>query len=231
MKTNDHADFVKHLIKTGIRIFDPQRIDFRPKNQINNFKENFIFRKGVEIDINSIFIGRVKIGKNSKIGANCIIEDCEIDEDIEIQPFSYLVGARIKKGAKIGPYARIRPGTIIEANAHVGNFVEIKNSKIGKQSKANHLSYLGDSIIGQKVNIGAGTITCNYDGVNKHQTIIKDEVFIGSNSQLIAPVTIGKGATIGAGTTLNKNAPSGKLTLSRAKQATISKWQRPKKKS
>lgn len=223
--------FAQNLLAQGIKIFDIYRIDFRPceNPSINNLEDNFIFGKQVSIDINSIFIGKVIVGNNVKIGANCILEDCEISDDVEILPFSYLVSAKIGKGAKIGPYSRIRPGTVIDEEAHIGNFVEIKNSNIGKKSKANHLTYIGDADIGNNVNVGAGTITCNYDGVNKFRTIIEDDAFIGSDSQLVAPVRVEKGATLASGTTLTKNAPAHKLTISRTQQVTIENWKRPQK--
>jgi bifunctional UDP-N-acetylglucosamine pyrophosphorylase/glucosamine-1-phosphate N-acetyltransferase len=149
----------------------------------------------------------------------------------ELLPYCVIDGAEIGRDCRIGPYSRIRPGTVLENEAHIGNFVEVKNSRIGKNSKANHLSYVGDTTVGKNVNIGAGTITCNYDGANKHRTVIEDDVFIGSDTQLVAPVTIRKGATIAAGTTVIKDAPAGELTLSRVKQVSISGWKRPVKKT
>lgn len=158
-----------------------------------------------------------------------MLKDVEVKEGVEILPFCHIEGARIGPKARIGPYARLRPGTDLDAETHIGNFVEIKNSQVGFNSKINHLSYVGDAYVGRKVNIGAGTITCNYDGANKHRTVIEDEAFIGSDSQLVAPVTVGRGATLGAGTTLTRDAPPGELTLSRVRQFTIRGWQRPKK--
>jgi bifunctional UDP-N-acetylglucosamine pyrophosphorylase/glucosamine-1-phosphate N-acetyltransferase len=158
----------------------------------------------------NVFLKNVSLGKNVEIKANCVIEDAVIEDH-----------------AVVGPFARIRPGSVIKESSHIGNFVEIKKSTIGKGSKANHLSYIGDTIVGENVNIGAGVITCNYDGVNKHQTVIEDNAFIGSDVQLVAPVTVGKNATIGAGSTITKDAPADKLTLARAKQATLDNWSRP----
>ena len=156
------------------------------------------------------------------------MQDAQIGDDVEILPYSLIEGARIAAGARIGPFARIRPGTEIGEAAHIGNYVEVKASKIGAGSKANHLSYIGDAEIGTGVNVGAGTITCNYDGANKHRTIIGNDVFIGSDSQLVAPVTVGDGATIGAGSTITKEVPAGALTLSRSPQRTVPHWQRPR---
>ena len=159
-----------------------------------------------------------------------MIKDAVIDANAKIQAFSHIDQSKVCAGSVIGPYARLRPGTVLAEEVHVGNFVEIKNSDVGAGSKANHLAYVGDATIGKKVNIGAGTITCNYDGVNKHRTIIEDDAFIGSDTQLVAPVTVGKGATLGAGTTLTKDAPANQLTVTRVKQVSLN-WQRPTKKS
>ena len=180
------------------------------------------------IDVGCVFEGIVTLADQVRIGPYCVIKDTHIAEGTAIEAFSHLDGAKIGPANRIGPYARIRPGAELASDVHIGNFVEVKNSKIASQSKANHLAYVGDSIVGSRVNIGAGTITCNYDGVNKHQTVIEDDVFIGSDTQLVAPVKVGKGATLGAGTTLTKDAPPGKLTVSRAKQISI-EWQRPTK--
>lgn len=234
---NLQVTLAKHFIEKGVNIIDINRVDFREKLQppafcdddINKISAKFNFGKEVVVDINVIFIGKVTVGNNVQIGANCILENCEVGDNTVIEPFSYIVSAQIGANVKIGPFARIRPGTVLANDVHIGNFVEVKNCSIGAKSKANHLSYLGDTDIGARVNVGAGVITCNYDGVNKFRTTIEDEVFIGSDSQLVAPVTIGKGATIGAGTTLTKNAPAQKLTLSRAQQTTINNWQQPTK--
>ena len=164
-----------------------------------------------------------------RIGAHCVVSNARIGSGSVIKPFSHIDDAQIGAQSQIGPYARLRPGTTLADDVHIGNFVEIKNSQIASHSKANHLAYVGDATIGERVNIGAGTITCNYDGANKHRTIIEDDAFIGSDSQLVAPVTVGKGATLGAGTTLTKDAPPDSLTVSRAKQISISGWQRPVK--
>jgi bifunctional UDP-N-acetylglucosamine pyrophosphorylase/glucosamine-1-phosphate N-acetyltransferase len=210
----------EQLLLKGVTLIDPQRIDIRGDFNCSN---------DVTIDIGCVFEGQVEIASNVHIGPYCVIKDCKIGANSQIKAFSHLEGAVVGESAVIGPYARLRPGTEINEQAHVGNFVEVKNSRIGKGSKANHLSYIGDAQVGSRVNIGAGTITCNYDGVNKHQTIIEDDAFIGSDTQLVAPVTVGKGATIGAGTTLTKNAPEDKLTISRAKQLSVA-WKRPQKK-
>jgi len=210
----------EELLLKGVTLIDPQRIDIRGDFNCSN---------DVTIDIGCIFEGQVEIAGNVHIGPYCVIKDSKIGANSQIKAFSHLDGAAVGESAVIGPYARLRPGTEIDEQAHVGNFVEVKNSRIGKGSKANHLSYIGDAQVGSRVNIGAGTITCNYDGVNKHQTIIEDDAFIGSDTQLVAPVTVGKGATIGAGTTLTKNAPEDKLTISRAKQLSV-EWKRPQKK-
>jgi bifunctional UDP-N-acetylglucosamine pyrophosphorylase/glucosamine-1-phosphate N-acetyltransferase len=205
------------LLIHGVTLLDPARIDIRGK---------FTCANDVVIDVGCIFEGDVEIASEVTIGPYCVIKDSKIAAQTQIKAFSHLEGAVIEEMAIIGPYARIRPGTKIGKQAHVGNFVEVKNSNIGQGSKANHLSYVGDADVGEQVNIGAGTITCNYDGVNKHRTTIEDHVFIGSDTQLVAPVTVGKGATIGAGTTLTKDAPAGKLTISRAKQLSVD-WKRP----
>jgi bifunctional UDP-N-acetylglucosamine pyrophosphorylase/glucosamine-1-phosphate N-acetyltransferase len=159
-----------------------------------------------------------------------VLRDCVVGEDTRIEPFSHIDGAQMASACRIGPYARLRPGTRLEADVHVGNFVELKNAQVDAGSKANHLAYVGDASVGKRVNIGAGTITCNYDGANKHRTVIEDDAFIGSDTQLVAPVTVGRGATLGAGTTLTKDAPADTLTVSRAKQVSLTGWMRPVKK-
>jgi len=217
-------DIAKRLMAEGTTLADPARIDVRGALTCGDGTIS-----DVAIDINCIFEGKVHLAPNVKIGANCILKDCNIGEETEILPFSFIDGAIIGKGARIGPYARIRPSTTLADNTHIGNFVEVKASDIGVGSKANHLSYIGDTTIGANVNVGAGTITCNYDGANKHRTIIEDNVHIGSDVQLVAPVTIGKGATIGAGTTVWKDAPPKALTLNRKEQTTMTNWQRPTK--
>jgi bifunctional UDP-N-acetylglucosamine pyrophosphorylase/glucosamine-1-phosphate N-acetyltransferase len=208
------------LMAQGVTLVDPARLDVRGSLECG---------RDVLIDVNCIFEGHVKLGDGVKVGANCVLKDAEIDAAAEILPFCHIQGARIGADARIGPYSRIRPGSELAEETHIGNFVEIKNSRVGFNSKINHLSYVGDATVGSKVNIGAGTITCNYDGANKHRTVIEDEAFIGSDTQLVAPVTVGKGATLGAGTTLTRDAPPGELTLGRARQVTIPGWKRPTK--
>jgi len=210
------------LMEQGVGLADPARIDLRGE---------LICGRDVFIDINCLFEGRVDIGDGVVIGPNCVIRDCSIGAGSRINAFSHLDAAQVGPACSIGPYARLRPGTVLGRDVHIGNFVEVKNSRISDHSKANHLSYVGDSEVGRRVNIGAGTITCNYDGVNKHRTVIEDDAFIGSDTQLVAPVTVGRGATLGAGTTLTGNAPPDALTVSRAKQVTIAGWKRPVKKS
>lgn len=205
------------FLEQGVTILDPNRFDVRGDVKISN---------DVEIDINVVLVGKVVIEKGSKIGANCYIKDTTIGPDVTVLPNSIIEGATIHQYATIGPFARVRPNTTIAEYAKIGNFVEIKSSVIGEKSKINHLSYVGDAKIGSNVNIGAGTITCNYDGANKHTTIIEDDVLVGSTCQLIAPIKIEKHATIAAGTTLIENAPSSKLTLNKKNQYSI-EWQRP----
>lgn len=207
---------------SGVTLVDPNRFDLRGELKTG---------MDVFIDINAVFEGEVCLGDRVHIGPNCVIKDCTIEEGAVIEANSVLDGAVIKAGAKVGPFARIRPETTVEAGAKVGNFVEVKNSQIGEDSKVSHLSYIGDTQIGKSVNIGAGTITVNYDGVNKHQTIIQDEAFIGCDSQLIAPIKVEQGAFIAAGTTLTKDAPAGQLTISRANQRTIDGWKRPEERN
>ena len=207
------------LLDLGVTVLDPERIDIRGE---------LVCGQDVWIDVGCVFEGRVKLAAGVRVGPYCIIKNAEIAAGSEVGAFTHIDGAKIGPDARIGPYARIRPGSELAKEVHIGNFVEVKNSKIAAQSKANHLAYVGDSLVGARVNVGAGTITCNYDGVNKHQTIIEDDVFIGSDTQLVAPVRVGKGATLGAGTTLTKDAPPGKLTVSRAKQVSV-EWQRPVK--
>ena len=208
------------LMAGGITLIDPARIDIRGE---------LIHGQDISIDINTVFEGKNLIGNNVSIGANCIIKDSTIADDVEILPMSILDNAIVGKGSKVGPYARLRPGTKLSENTHIGNFVEIKKSFIDMGSKVNHLTYVGDSIVGKNVNIGAGTITCNYDGANKHQTIIEDNVFVGSATQLVAPVKIGKNATIGAGSTITTDVAEGELAITRVKQKSIQGWTRPVK--
>ena len=208
------------LMNAGVSLVDPARIDIRGTLECGT---------DVFIDVGCVFEGCVTLAAGTKVGPYCIIRNSVIGKNVTIHPFSHIDGAKVGSNSLIGPYARLRPGADLSNDVHIGNFVEVKNSKIAANSKANHLAYVGDSIVGSRVNIGAGTITCNYDGVNKHQTIIEDDVFIGSDTQLVAPVRVGRGATLGAGTTLTKDAPPNQLTVSRAKQISL-QWQRPVKK-
>ncbi len=211
----------KQLLDSGVTLADPARMDVRGELTCG---------RDVSIDVNCIFEGRVFLADGARIGANCILRDTTVGPGTEIRPFTLIEEAEIGANARIGPYARIRPGTRLDDEVHVGNFVEVKASTLGRASKANHLAYIGDSTVGRDVNVGAGTITCNYDGAAKHRTVIEDDVHIGSDVQLVAPVTIGKGATIGAGATIVKDVPPGGLTLTEAKQVTKPHWQRPRKK-
>lgn len=213
-------DTANLLMKQGVMLADPVRLDVRGQLVCGN---------DVEIDINCVFEGSVRLGNNVRIHANCILRNVVVSDGSIIHPFSLVEDTEIGKNCRIGPYARIRPGTQLDDAVHVGNFVEIKNSHISSESKVNHLSYIGDTEIGRRVNIGAGAITCNYDGAFKHRTIIEDDVFIGSDTQLVAPVTVARGATIGAGSTITRDTPEDQLTLSRAKQMSIANWKRPRK--
>lgn len=208
------------LLEKGVTLMDPARIDVRGE---------LVCGRDVVIDVGCVFEGRVELADGVKVGAHCVLVGATAGAGANIKPFCHIEGATIGAASQIGPYARLRPGTELGEDVHVGNFVEVKNSTVAAHSKANHLAYIGDATVGSRVNVGAGVITCNYDGANKFRTVIEDEVFVGSDSQLVAPVTIGKGATIGAGTTLTKDAPAGKLTISRPKQITIEGWKRPVK--
>lgn len=215
------ARIAQQLLQQGVTLKDPARLDVR--GVLNCGRD-------VEIDVNCVFEGNVTLGDNVKIAANCVIKNATITAGTQIAAFTHIDDAEIGANSRIGPYARLRPGTTLAADTHVGNFVELKNAQVDIGSKINHLSYVGDSTVGKNVNIGAGTITCNYDGANKFRTVIEDGAFIGSDSQLIAPVTIGKNATIAAGSTITKNAPADALTFCRAKeQKTIAGWKRPVK--
>lgn len=207
------------LLEQGCCLRDAKRLDIRGEVEVGT---------GVVIDVNVVLEGKVTIGDNVQIGLNCYLKNVVIGEGTTIKPYTMMEDATVGCACSIGPYARLRPGSVIEDQGQVGNFVELKKSTIGKRSKVNHLSYIGDSTVGKDTNIGAGTITCNYDGAAKHQTIIGDNVFIGSDTQLIAPVTIEDGATIGAGSTITKDAPKETLTLSRAEQTSIAGWKRAK---
>jgi len=209
------------LLAAGVTLADPQRIDVRGA---------LVCGRDVAIDVNCVFEGRVTLGDGVSIGANCVLRDVRVSAGTRVEPFCHIDDAEIGANCRIGPYARIRPATRLAEEVHIGNFVEVKASEIGAGSKANHLAYVGDSSVGRNVNVGAGTITCNYDGASKHRTVIEDDVFIGSDTQLVAPVRVGRGATLGAGTTLVRDAPEGQLTLSRAKQTSVPGWKRPEKK-
>ncbi|RAS13858.1 UDP-N-acetylglucosamine pyrophosphorylase /glucosamine-1-phosphate N-acetyltransferase [Microvirgula sp. AG722] len=208
------------LLDQGVTLLDPSRFDLRGELQCG---------RDVSIDVGCVFEGRVTLGDGVHIGAHCVLRNVSLAAGCEVQPFSHLDGASVGEGARIGPYARLRPGAELAGHVHVGNFVEIKKSRVGEGSKVNHLTYIGDSDIGRGVNVGAGTVTCNYDGVNKFRTVVEDNAFIGSGTMLVAPVRIEQGATIGAGSVITRTAPTGALTLARAKQMTLSGWQRPKK--
>ena len=210
------------LLQSGVTLADPTRIDVRGELKVG---------RDVEIDVGCIFEGKVSLGDGVKVSAYCVIRDATIGSGTVIAPFSHMNGVKVGKDCIIGPYARLRPGTELAQDVHIGNFVEIKNSQVNVSSKVNHLSYVGDSTVGKDVNIGAGTITCNYDGANKQRTVIGDNVFVGSDSQLVAPVTIGEGATIGAGSTITRDVPAGELAVSRGRQTTIKGWKRPVNKS
>lgn len=207
------------LMAQGVCVLDPLRIDIRGSLHCGT---------DVVIDVNTVFEGNNTLGANTKIGANCVLINCDIAEGVEVHPFSHLSGVKVGKNCQIGPYARIRPDTLLAEGVKIGNFVEVKKCQIGSESKINHLSYVGDAIIGASVNVGAGTITCNYDGMRKHQTIIEDDVHIGSDTQLVAPIVVRKGTTIAAGSTVTKDTEAGKLTLTQdLNQRVIENWTRP----
>ena len=211
----------QRLLLAGVTLHDPERFDLRGRLEHG---------QDVRIDVNVVLEGTVTLGDRVSIGPGCVIRNAVLGADTIVQAHCVIEDAIVGRNARIGPFARIRPETQLADDVHIGNFVEIKKSVIDSGSKVNHLSYIGDSTIGKRVNVGAGTITCNYDGANKHRTVIGDDAFIGSDTQLVAPVTVGAGATLGAGTTLTRNAPPGELTLSRAKQETRTGWKRPVKK-
>jgi bifunctional UDP-N-acetylglucosamine pyrophosphorylase/glucosamine-1-phosphate N-acetyltransferase len=212
--------FASELMERGATLADPARIDVRGKMSVG---------AGVSIDVGCVFEGQVDLADGVRIGAYCVLRDCSVGAGTEVLPFSHLTGATIGAAARIGPYARLRPGAHLSDEVHIGNFVEVKASTLGRASKANHLAYVGDATVGANVNIGAGTITANYDGARKHRTVIGDDVSIGSNAVLVAPVTIGQGATIAGGSTISRDVPEGKLTVARAKQTTLEGWKRPTK--
>jgi bifunctional UDP-N-acetylglucosamine pyrophosphorylase/glucosamine-1-phosphate N-acetyltransferase len=211
----------RQLLEQGVFLADPARIDVRGELRC---------AKDVSIDVNCVFQGTVSLDAQVSIGPNCVLKNVVVGARTVVEPYTLIENAVIGADCRIGPFARIRPGARLARAVHVGNFVEVKNSAIGAQSKANHLAYIGDATVGARVNIGAGTITCNYDGVNKHRTVIEDDVQIGSDVQLVAPVTVGKGATVGAGTTVWKHAPAGVLTVNEKTQVSLPKWKRPRKK-
>lgn len=210
----------KRLLLAGVMISDPQRFDLRGELQHG---------KDVAIDVNVIIEGKVVLGNGVKVGAGVVLKNCQIGDNVEIKPYSVIENSSVGEKAQIGPFARLRPDAVLAAETHIGNFVEVKKAYVGKGSKINHLSYVGDAKIGSDCNIGAGVITCNYDGKNKHLTEIGDDVFVGSDCQLVAPVNIASGATIGAGTTLTKDVASDELVISRVKQRHIQGWERPRK--
>jgi bifunctional UDP-N-acetylglucosamine pyrophosphorylase/glucosamine-1-phosphate N-acetyltransferase len=211
-------------MEQGVRLADPARFDVRG---------TLACGQDVEIDVNCVFEGRVEVADDVRIGANCVIANARIGAGAVIHPFTHIdgeqAGVEVGEGARIGPFARLRPGAKLGAEVHIGNFVEVKNSTLAKGAKANHLAYLGDSSVGERVNYGAGSITANYDGANKKRTVIEADVHVGSNCVLVAPVTVAAGSTIGAGSVINKDTPPGKLTVARARPTTIEGWQRPKK--
>jgi bifunctional UDP-N-acetylglucosamine pyrophosphorylase/glucosamine-1-phosphate N-acetyltransferase len=212
-----HAE---RLLEEGVSLADPARIDVRGTLECG---------ADVAIDVNCVFEGRVSLGERVRIAANCVLRNVTIGADTEVFPFSHLENSEIGARCRVGPYARLRPGASLADEVHIGNFVEVKASRLGRASKANHLSYIGDAELGARVNVGAGTITCNYDGAAKHRTVIEDDCFIGSDTTLVAPVRLAKGSYIGAGSTINKDTPAGQLTLARARQVSIPGWKPPKK--
>ncbi len=220
LERQHQRNLADQLLVAGVRLADPARIDVR--GELRHGRD-------VAIDVGCVFEGQVELGDAVEVGPYCVLKNVKVGAGTRIAAFCHFEDAVIGPDGVLGPYARLRPGTELGPEVHIGNFVEVKKSKIAAQSKANHLAYIGDAEIGQRVNVGAGTITCNYDGANKHLTVIEDDVFIGSDTQLVAPVRVGRGATLGAGTTLTKDAPPDALTVSRAKQMTLPGWARPQK--
>jgi bifunctional UDP-N-acetylglucosamine pyrophosphorylase/glucosamine-1-phosphate N-acetyltransferase len=212
---------VNQLMLTGVTVRDPGRLDIRGTVQVG---------RDVTIDVNVLLEGHIVLGNRVKIGPHTVIRNAQIGDDVEVLANCVIEEVVIGAHCRIGPFARLRPETVLAEHVHIGNFVEVKKSNVASKSKINHLSYIGDTVVGTEVNIGAGTITCNYDGANKHKTVIGDRAFIGSDTQLVAPVTVGAGATIGAGTTVTQDTPPETLTLSRVRQTTVPGWQRPTKK-
>jgi len=211
----------RRLLDAGVTLADPWRIDVRGRLDCG---------REVAIDVNCVFEGRVRLGDRVRVGPNCVLKDVVIAADSEVRAFSMLEDAEVGARCRVGPYARLRPGAELAEDVHIGNFVEVKASRIGAGSKANHLAYVGDAEVGARVNVGAGTITCNYDGVNKNRTVIEDDCFIGSDATLVAPVRIARGSYIGAGSTIDKDTPAGQLTVARARQVSVARWQPPRKK-
>jgi len=211
----------KRLMDDGVSLADPARIDVRGTLECG---------RDVVIDVNCLFEGRVKLGDGVRVGPNCVLRNVTLGAGTEVLPFSHLEDSEVGARCRLGPYARLRPGSHLAEEVHIGNFVEVKASRLGPQSKANHLSYIGDSEVGANVNIGAGTITCNYDGVSKNKTVIEDDCFIGSDTTLVAPVRVARGSYIGAGSTITKDTPAGQLTVARGRQVSIPSWKPPKKK-
>ena len=209
------------LLESGVTLADPARIDVRGE---------LVCGADVSIDVNCVFVGRVELGDDVRVGANCILRNVKVAAGTEVLPFCHLEDSAIGERCRLGPYARLRPGAELAEDVHIGNFVEVKASRLGAGAKANHLTYLGDTDVGARVNVGAGTITCNYDGVAKHRTVIEDDCFIGSDATLVAPVRIARGSYIGAGSTINEDTPPGQLTIARARQVSIPSWKPPVKK-
>jgi bifunctional UDP-N-acetylglucosamine pyrophosphorylase/glucosamine-1-phosphate N-acetyltransferase len=213
--------YSEKLLEAGVMLADPARIDVRGTLECG---------REVTIDVNCVFEGSVKLGDGVRIGPNCVLRNVTIGAGSEVRAFSHFDDAEVGARCVLGPYARLRPGASLADEVHIGNFVEVKASRVGAGSKANHLAYIGDSEVGANVNVGAGTITCNYDGVNKNRTVIEDDCFIGSDATLVAPVRIARGSYIGAGSTISKDTPAGQLTVARAKQVSIPGWKPRKKK-
>jgi len=209
------------LMEAGVTLSDPARVDVRGRLECG---------RDVSVDVNCLFEGKVRLGDRVRVGPNCVLRNVTIEADTEVLPFSLLEDAEVGARCRIGPYARLRPGASLSEDVHIGNFVEVKASRLGAGSKANHLAYIGDSQVGARVNVGAGTITCNYDGTAKHRTVIEDDCFIGSDATLVAPVKIAKGSYIGAGSTISKDTPPGQLTVARARQVSIPSWKPNRKK-
>lgn len=221
LEAENRKSRARDLMLAGVTLVDPARIDVRG---------TLVTGRDVFIDVNAVFEGKVTLGDRVHIGPNCVLRDCDIAADVRINPNCVIEEASVGAGSIIGPFARLRPGAKLSDDVHIGNFVEVKNSSMDSGAKANHLAYVGDATVGARVNIGAGTIIANYDGANKHQTVIGADAHTGSNSVLVAPITIGEGATVGAGSTVTKTVPAGKLTVARAKQITLEGWKRPQKK-